>query len=147
MRTRHTPAIFIALILSVIGSQALAPGYDILIKNARIVDGTGSPWYRGDIAIRADRIVRIAARIDAPARRLIDAGGMIVAPGFIDLHTHARRGIFKVPTADNYVRQGVTTIFEGPDGSSPIPIRTFLERVAAARPTPNFATFVGQGSV
>jgi len=52
-----------------------------------------------------------------------------------------------VPTADNYVRQGVTTIFEGPDGSSPIPCRPFLDRVAATRITPNFAMFIGQGSV
>ena len=56
-------------------------------------------------------------RIDGPAARTIDVGGLVVAPGFIDLHTHAIRGIFQVPTADNYVRQGVTTIMEGPDGS------------------------------
>jgi dihydroorotase/N-acyl-D-amino-acid deacylase len=78
---------------------------------------------------------------------VIDAGGKVVAPGFIDIHTHARRGIFDVPTADNYVRQGVTTLMEGPDGSSPLPIKPFLDRVAAKRITPNFGLFVGQGSV
>ena len=56
-------------------------------------------------------------------RGSIDAGGKAIAPGFIDIHTHARRGIFEVPTADNYVRQGVTTLMEGPDGGSPIPLR------------------------
>jgi N-acyl-D-amino-acid deacylase len=127
--------------------RAQAPVYDLVIRNGRIVDGTGSPWYRGDVAIRNDTIVRIAPRIDAPATRVIDAVGNVVAPGFIDLHTHARRGIFDVPTADNYVRQGVTTLMEGPDGSSPLPIKPFLERVAATRVTPNFGTFVGQGSV
>jgi imidazolonepropionase-like amidohydrolase len=121
--------------------------FDLLIRNGRIIDGTGSPWYRGDLAVRGDTIVKIAPRIDAPAARTIDAGGRVVAPGFIDLHTHARRGIFQVPTADNYVRQGVTTLIEGPDGSSPLPIRPFLERVAATRITPNFALFVGQGSI
>ena len=100
-------------------------------SNGRIIDGTGSPWYRGDIAVRQDTIVRIAPRIDAAAGRVIDAGGKVVAPGFIDIHTHARRGIFEVPTADNYVRQGVTTLMEGPDGSSPLPIKPFLDRVAA----------------
>src|SRR3954471_7939554 len=137
--------ICLALLASVPGAQA--PGYDLVIKNGRIVDGTGSPWYRGDIAVRGDAIARIAPRIEAPAARVIDAAGKVVAPGFIDLHTHARRGIFQVPTAENYVRQGVTTIMEGPDGSSPLPVRPFLERVAAARVTPNFGLFVGQGSV
>src|SRR5881296_1483210 len=63
--------------------------------------------------------------------RVVDAAGIVVAPGFIDLHTHARRGIFDVPTADNYVRQGVTTLVEGPDGSSPIPLAPFLAKLEA----------------
>ena len=91
--------------------------------------------------------MRIAPRIEAPATRVIDAGGKVVAPGFIDIHTHARRGIFDVPTADNYVRQGVTTVMEGPDGSSPLPIAPFIERIGATHITPNFGLFVGQGSV
>jgi dihydroorotase/N-acyl-D-amino-acid deacylase len=127
--------------------RAQAPAYDLVIRNGRIVDGTGSPWYLGDVAVRNDTIVRIAPRIEAPATRVIDASGRVVSPGFIDIHTHARRGIFDVPTADNYVRQGVTTLMEGPDGSSPLPIKPFLDRVAAKRITPNFGLFVGQGSV
>ena len=127
--------------------RAQTPSFDLIIRNGRIVDGTGSPWYRADVAIRGDAIARIAPRIDTPAARVVDAAGKVVSPGFIDLHTHARRGIFEVPTADNYVRQGVTTIFEGPDGGSPIPLRPFLDRVSATRITPNFAMFVGQGSV
>jgi imidazolonepropionase-like amidohydrolase len=58
----------------------------------------GSPWYLGDIAVRNETIVRIAPRIEAPATRTIDAAGKVVAPGFIDIHTHSRRGIFQVPT-------------------------------------------------
>jgi dihydroorotase/N-acyl-D-amino-acid deacylase len=131
----------------VAGLGAQPPTYDLLIRNARIVDGTGSPWYRGDIALRGDTIARIAPKIDAAATRVIDARGHIVSPGFIDIHTHARRGIFEVPTADNYVRQGVTTLVEGPDGSSPLPLKPFLDRVAATPITPNFAMFVGQGSI
>src|SRR3954467_11134041 len=137
--------ICLALLASVPGAQA--PAYDLVIKNGRIVDGTGSPWYRGDIAVRGDTIARIAARIDAPAARTIDAAGKVVAPGFIDLHTHARRGIFQVPTAENYVRQGVTTIMEGPDGSSPLPIKPVLDRVAALKVSPNFGLFIGQGTI
>jgi len=138
-------ALAAAFSVAILGAQP--PAYDLLIRNARIVDGTGSPWYRGDIAVRGDAIARIAPRIDAAASRTIDAGGHVAAPGFIDIHTHARRGIFEVPTADNYVRQGVTTLIEGPDGSSPLPIKPFFERLAAVHITPNFALFVGQGTV
>jgi len=133
--------------LVIAAPRAQTPAFDLVIRNARIVDGTGSPWYRGDLAVKGDTIARIAPRIDAPAARVIDAAGKVVAPGFIDIHTHARRGIFQVPTADNYVRQGVTTLIEGPDGSSPLPIRPFLERIESAHITPNFALFVGQGSI
>jgi len=138
-------AVLLAFVIAT--PRAQTPAYDLVIRNGRIVDGTGSPWYLGDVAVRNDTIVRIAPRIEAPATRVIDAGGKVVAPGFIDIHTHARRGIFDVPTADNYVRQGVTTLMEGPDGSSPLPIKPFLDRVAAKRITPNFGLFVGQGSV
>src|SRR5437867_8516791 len=139
--------LLVGLALSASLPRAQTPSYDLVIRHGRIVDGTGSPWYRADLAIRGDTIARIAPIIDGPATRVVDAAGIVVAPGFIDLHTHARRGIFDVPTADNYVRQGVTTLVEGPDGSSPIPLRPFLDRVAAARITPNFAMFIGQGSV
>jgi dihydroorotase/N-acyl-D-amino-acid deacylase len=128
------------------GAQGGQP-YDLLIRNLRIVDGSASPWYRGEIAVRGDTIALIAPRISANAARVIDAGGLVAAPGFIDIHTHARRGIFEVPTAENYVRQGVTTLIEGPDGGSPVPLAPFLAKVTATRITPNFAMFIGQGSV
>jgi dihydroorotase/N-acyl-D-amino-acid deacylase len=137
----------LALLISGAAVGAQPPAYDLVLKNGRIVDGTGSPWYRADIAITGDTIARIAPAIAAPAARVVDVSGLVVAPGFIDLHTHARRGIFEIPTADNYVRQGVTTLVEGPDGSSAVPLQPFLEKVATARITPNFATFIGQGSI
>jgi dihydroorotase/N-acyl-D-amino-acid deacylase len=119
----------------------------VLIRNARIIDGSGNPWYRGELLIQGDAIAAIAPRISASVGRAIDAGGQVVAPGFIDLHTHARRAIFDVPTAENYVRQGVSTLLEGPDGGSPIPLREFLERLAATKLSVNMGLFVGQGSV
>jgi N-acyl-D-amino-acid deacylase len=141
-------ALFAALSLALVATpRAQAPAFDLVIRNGRIVDGTGSPWYLGEIAVRNDTIVRIAPRIEGPATRTIDAAGKVVAPGFIDIHTHARRGIFQVPTAENYTRQGVTTLIEGPDGSSPLPIRPFLDSVAALKVSPNFALFVGQGTI
>ena len=126
---------------------AAAEEYDLLIKGGRVVDGTGAPWRRADVAVKGDRIVAVLPRIDAPARKTIDAAGRVVAPGFIDVHTHARRGIFEVPTAENYVRQGVTTLVEGQDGSSPLPLGAFLSKVEALRPAVNFASLVGHGSV
>lgn len=134
--------------------------YDLLIRGARIVDGTGSPWYRGDVAITGDTIVRVtpapaasaasataAAAPAVSARRTIDGSGLVLAPGFIDIHTHARSGIFEVPTAENYVRQGVTTLIEGPDGSSPLPLKPFLDKLAALKTSVNIGSFVGQGTI
>ena len=133
------------LLLSVVSARQ--PSYDLVIRNARIVDGTGVPWYRGEVAVRGDSIVEIARSIDPGGAKLIDAGGKVVAPGFIDIHTHARRGIFQVPTADNYVRQGVTTLMEGPDGGSPVPLAPFLQKLEALQKSVNIGSFIGQGSV
>ncbi|HSP17351.1 MAG TPA: D-aminoacylase [Thermoanaerobaculia bacterium] len=135
----------LALALTV--STVSAADYDLIIRNARIVDGAGASWYRGDLAVRGDTIAAIDRHIAGTATRTIDAGDHVLAPGFIDLHTHARRGIFEVPTADNYIRQGVTTIFEGPDGSSPIPLRDFFAKLDQTKTAPNMASFIGQGSV
>ena len=126
---------------------AQTPAFDLVITGGRIVDGAGDPWYYGDLGIRGDSIVAIGKFAGSQASRRLDAKGMVVAPGFIDIHTHARRGIFLDPAAQNYIRQGVTTLMEGPDGSSPLPIAPFLEKVAAAHIAPNFGTFAGQGSI
>src|SRR5580700_5173991 len=135
------------LTLCLLSLPVFAQPYDIVITGGRIVDGSGNPWYYGDLAIKDDTIAAIG-KFDASASpRRIDAHGLVVAPGFIDIHTHARRGIFINPAAENYIRQGVTTILEGPDGSSPLPIAPFLEKVGAAKIAPNFGTFAGQGSI
>lgn len=148
------------LALVVVGSvvvlSAQVPRYDVVIRNARVVDGTGSPWFRADIGIRGDEIAAIARRIDAPSTRSIDAADQVVAPGFIDIHVHAFGGagqpppllpIVEVPTADNYVRQGVTTLITGPDGFSPVPLGPALELAAKTGITPNLGAFIGHGSI
>ena len=81
------------------------------------------------------------------AKKTIDGKGLVLAPGFIDIHTHARRAILEIPTAENYARQGVTTLIEGPDGSSPIPLRAYLEQVQKVKTSVNFGSFIGQGSI
>jgi len=124
-----------------------APEYDVLIRNGRIVDGAGGSWYAADLAIQGDTIAAIGKLDGARARLVIDARGLIVAPGFIDIHTHARGRILDSPAAENYARQGVATLIEGQDGSSPLPLGPFLEKVAALPPALNLGMLVGQGTI
>ncbi len=121
--------------------------FDVLIRGGKLIDGSGNPWIYADVAIHGDRIVRIGNLQNATATREIDASGLIVAPGFIDPHTHALRGIFDVPTADSALLQGVTTLTEGNDGSSPFPIAEHLDQVRQTQISTNWGTFVGQGTV
>src|SRR5207237_4129894 len=121
--------------------------YDVLITGARIVDGSGAAWYLADVGIRGDTIAAVGLLDGATASVRIDGRRLVAAPGFIDIHSHGRRGIFQVPTAENYLREGVTTIVEGPDGSSPLPIAPFLDRIHKTPISINFATFVGQGTI
>src|SRR5258706_13617700 len=121
--------------------------YDLVIAGGRIVDGSGNPWYFGDLGINGDSIAAIGNLGNATAGRRLDARGLTVAPGFIDIHTHSRRGIVDDPYAQNYIRQGVTTLLEGNDGSSPLPLAPFFERLKSTGIGPNFGTFVGQGTI
>src|SRR5438477_12195621 len=105
VRSLPAAALALATILS-----AQTPSYDLIVRHGRIIDGTGGPWSYGDIGIRGDSIASIGDLTGATAAAEIDATGLVVAPGFLDIHTHARRGIFTVPTAENYVRRGVTTL-------------------------------------
>ena len=127
-------------------ADAPAPPYDLLITNARIVDGTGNPWFRGDVAIKDGRIARIGRMGPETASRTIDARGQIVAPGFIDVHTHVE-SIYSRPTADNFVRMGVTTLVTGNCGSSATDVAQFLGRINQQPLTVNLATLIAHGSV
>jgi len=94
---------------------------DLVIRGARIVDGTGNPWWPGDVGTQGDRIVALGDLTGASARGVIDAAGAVVAPGFIDLHTHADFTLPRFPRAEAMVRQGVTTQLVGNCGFSPFP--------------------------
>jgi len=121
--------------------------FDILIRGGRVVDGTGTPWYYADVAISNDRIVAIGDLGNANTSRVIDATGLVVSPGFIDPHTHALQGIFDVPNAESALLQGVTTLTEGNDGSSPFPIDEHYRAIEDLQISPNWAVFVGQGTI
>jgi N-acyl-D-amino-acid deacylase len=95
--------------------------YDILIRGGSILDGTGSPWFKGDVAIRDGRIKKVG-HVAGGARKTVDAGGMVVAPGFIDLHTHNDLTVLPFPGAESYIMQGVTTAVVGNCGLSMAPL-------------------------
>jgi N-acyl-D-amino-acid deacylase len=101
----------------VVAVPAQQPDFDLLIRGGRIVDGTGNPWFAGDIAIRDGRIVGVG-RLQGNAVRTIDATGLVVAPGFIDIHNHSDDAVVADPNAESMVRQGVTTMILGEGGSA-----------------------------
>jgi dihydroorotase/N-acyl-D-amino-acid deacylase len=132
-----------------LGASPQVPPYDLVIQHGRIVDGSGNPWFIADVALKGDTIVRLAPHIDPEGARTIDASGLVVAPGFIDVHSHseAEQGIVRNPAAENNVRQGVTTVFANPDGGGSVQVKAFLDKVAAARPAINVGAFIGHGPV
>src|SRR5687767_5451914 len=108
LRIGFLTVFFAAVIFGYASLHGQQPPYDLLIRNGRIVDGTGNPWFAGDVAVRGDRIVAVGRLAGATARREIDARGLIVAPGFIDLHTHSDQTLLTDGNAESKVRQGVT---------------------------------------
>ncbi len=96
--------------------------FDLIIQGGRIIDGSGGPWYYGDIGIRGDRIAAIGRLDNSRASRVIDAAGLVVCPGFIDLHTHSDVMILANPRHEAKVMQGVTTDLLGLDGLSYAPL-------------------------
>jgi N-acyl-D-amino-acid deacylase len=127
-------------------AQAPAPPYDLLITNARVIDGSGNPWFRSDVAIKSGRIVRIGRLDPANASKTIDARGQILAPGFIDVHSHVE-SIFSLPAAENFVRMGVTSLVTGNCGSSTTDVGEFLGRYKEKPLAVNLATLIAHGSV
>ncbi|HNC39076.1 MAG TPA: D-aminoacylase, partial [Chitinophagaceae bacterium] len=90
-------------------STAQQPDYDILITNGKIIDGTGNSWYYGDVAIKDGKIAAIGRKIAGSAKKTIDVSGLIIAPGFIDVHTHLEGDEEKDPEAKSFIYDGVTT--------------------------------------
>jgi N-acyl-D-amino-acid deacylase len=141
--------------------------YDLVIKNGKIVDGTGNPWYYGDVALRGNKIAALGKIPPRPAKREIDAKGLIVAPGFIDMHSHSDYVLLEDGNAQSKIRQGVTTEVLG-EGSSPGPhqgklippkymvqgkpvrwttLGEYFDLLERAKVSTNVASFVGLGTV
>lgn len=131
--------------LAVFSASAASESFDVLIRNGRVVDGTGNPAFFADVGIKDGRIARIG-RLSAEAATVIDAKGMVVAPGFIDVHTHADE-VAEMPLAENFVRMGVTTVVAGNCGSSSLDIERFFREIEQTNVAVNVATLVGHNSV
>jgi N-acyl-D-amino-acid deacylase len=148
--------------------------YDLLIRDGRIVDGMGNPWRGGDVGITNGRIAGVGRLGNSKGKREIDAGGLTISPGFIDVHTHSEISVLAIPTADSKVMQGVTTEVCGNCGFSVAPLRPetaefvksqrgaagfpdfewewtsvaeYLKVVERTRPSVNVALYLGQGAI
>jgi N-acyl-D-amino-acid deacylase len=143
------PRILTALLLLSLTSPSWAQSLDLLIRNGSVLDGSGSPAKQVDIGIRGDRVVLIGKNLRQKASRVIDAHGLIVAPGFVDPHTHTFDDLSNPATSRNdaYLMQGVTTVATGNDGSSPVQIGDALHKWARQGIGTNAALFIGQGTV
>jgi N-acyl-D-amino-acid deacylase len=135
----------LVLVLTLWPAPQPAPG--LTITGARIVDGTGGPARSGSVRIEADRIVAVGDVQPREGDRTVDARGLVLAPGFIDIHNHSTSGLAQNPAAETQVAQGITTIVVGADGSSPWPIADYAAQRRANRAAVNVLTMVGHGTV
>lgn len=134
---------FLAVLL--MGAPLSAASYDLVLRNGRVVDGTGNPARFVDVAVKNGRIVAVG-RVSGSATTEVDVRGLVVAPGFIDVHTHAE-DIDDLPRGENFVRMGVTTLVLGNCGGSVRNVGDFFRRLDATNVSPNVATLIGHGTV
>ena len=134
--------LFLSLLMA---KCAWSRDFDLIIRNGLMVDGSGGGAVRGDVAIQGGRI-RSVGKIMGTAEEEIDAKGQVVAPGFIDVHTHSEK-ICELPLAENFLRMGVTTIVTGNCGSSRTDVAGFFSEIEKVGTTLNVATLIGHGDV
>lgn len=137
----------LTLLLLPLLTQAQGPQYDILITNGKIIDGTGNNWYYGNVAVKDGKIVAIGRNVTGSAKKTIDVGGLIVAPGFIDVHTHLEDDETKDPEAKNFIYDGVTTCITGNCGSSNVDLGKYFRWIDSLKLSINVASFIGHNDV
>ena len=122
-------------------------GPDLLIRGARVYDGTGKPGYVMDIAVTDGFITDMGINLPVSGNREIHASGLVAAPGFIDAHSHADWSLWDLPDNACILRQGITTCIAGQCGASPVHLSGFFEKINTRGMTTNLALLVGQGSL
>jgi N-acyl-D-aspartate/D-glutamate deacylase len=139
----------IVVLVSLTLSAQAPQQFDILIRNGRVLDGTGNPWYRADIGITGDRIRSMGRLPNATARTVIDAGERYVTPGFIDVHSHAGGGLAtdELKHGHPLLAQGLTTVFVNPDGGGPVDLAAQRATYETQRIGVNVAMMVPHGSI
>lgn len=137
----------LVLLLAIAALAHAQPPYDLLIRNARVIDGAGNPWFRADIAVKNGRINAIGALGPVAATRVIDAKERVVTPGFLDVHTHVEGAVEKVPRGDNYLLDGVTTVVTGNCGGSVERMGDWFRELEATGLGLNLASLVGHNTV
>jgi N-acyl-D-amino-acid deacylase len=122
--------------------------HDLIVRNARIIDGTGAAWFRGDLTVTSGIITAVGrVSVEDTATSVVDAMDNYLTPGFIDVHTHSERQLEREPVAQNFARMGVTSIITGNCGSSYLPVGDALTSVSQLVPGINFGTLVGHGTI
>src|SRR5262245_52244090 len=121
--------------------------FDLIISGGRVMDGTGNPWFKADVAIKNGRIAEIGRIDQSRAARVIAANDLIVAPGFIDVHTHIESNIIDLPAAENFLRMGVTSVVTGNCGGSAQPLGDWFSRLEQKGVSINIAALVGHNTV
>jgi N-acyl-D-amino-acid deacylase len=151
-RTKSLAAI--AMLLGTAGlvltaQQASPQAFDVLIRNGRVLDGSGNPWYRADIGIRGDRIIAVGALGDIRAGTVVDAADRFVSPGFIDVHSHSGPGLLSdaLKHGQPVLAQGITTVFVNPDGGGPVALAEQRATYEKQSIGPNVGLFVPHGSI
>lgn len=133
---------FVLSVCTVFSQQA-----DLIITNGRILDGTGNSWYYGGVAVKNGKIIKIGNISSCTSSNIVDAGNRIIAPGFIDVHTHIEDDEVRNPTADNFILDGVTTVITGNCGDSRIDVGAYLNMIDSLKTSVNVASLVGHNDI
>jgi len=148
LRGRAVGLLVLVLMLAIAGlAMPSAQSARILIRGAQLADGTGAPLRRADVRISGDTIAEVGLLTPTPGEEVIEAEGLILAPGFVDIHNHSTEGLEREPAATTQVAQGITTLAVGQDGSAPWPLVAYLNRLRAAPPTVNVAVMAGHATL
>ncbi len=141
------PLKIVLLFISFIASPLYAQTYDLIIRNGRIIDGSGNSWYYGDVGIKEGKIAAIGKLQKEQGKREILANGLIVAPGFIDVHTHVEGESLTNPSASNFIFDGVTSVVTGNCGGSNLDLAHYFRQLDSVRTSINVASLIGHNTV